>query len=397
MRTLFRSGTFFFGCLFLRLVNAAEPTTSDFHRVFGELWHHVAHLQHHEQLEPLIKKRREEIAEIKQHWKEKLDQQPPSPFIDEVETLLKEGSLTRSTTGRGCAYLLTDKSGNYAFIIKPFDEEILCLNNAKGFASPYHDEIFRVRQSIPLYRSMLAEVLAYKFADILDLSHFIPETHLGIIEHKAFFDLSEHFPNETSLQERPAREKLCSIQRYLNGVNDLHSYVLSWLDQHWSEQDILNSLSQESMEDLFLLIWLLYDTDAHSGNIAASEGENGTIDLYKFDNGLTFPDHNERLLNALRFFPHAHYPLSNRLKDSILNLPVTQLLNAMHEMEMEDACPAFVERVTVLKALIEDPSRTLADVDLHMRALALPQGADIASLNINLKDLEEWISTVRAP
>ncbi len=243
-----------------------QPTPSD-ELQFGKLWRHVQHLQEQDLLIPMIQKRCEEIAEIKDYWKKKIEPFENQNFLLEVETLLAAGTLMRAVSGSGGAYILSLPDDEPAFVLKPFDEDMLCLHNSKAFASPYRDTIFRVRRCIPLYRSMQAEALAYSFAEELNFTHLTPETHLGVFTHSSFFDISDRTNGEWDELGPPIREKLCSVQRYTPHLGNLNSLVNQWIQNGALESQICEVINDEEFENLFLLIWLLYDTDAHAGNI----------------------------------------------------------------------------------------------------------------------------------
>lgn len=369
----------------------SPPTPSD-ELQFGKLWRHIQHLQEEGLLIGMIQERREEIASIKDHWKQKLKFSESKPFFEEMENLLEVGKLEQTPSGSGGAYILSNQGGDPAFVLKPFDEDMLCLHNSKALASPFNDPIFRVRRSIPLYRSMQAEALAYCFAQKLQLTHLTPETHIGIITHPQFFDISDHLDEGDNSLGAPVREKLCSVQKYERHMGNLHSLVKYWIRTGTTERQICEQINKEEFENLFLLIWLLYDTDAHAGNIYVTEDSLGTLTLVKFDNGLTFPEKNESLLNALYFFPQAKFPPSKRLSELIQTLPIESLVETIQEYEMENCVEAFLERVAVLQSLTRESARSLREIDLRMRSLELPGGPEAALAEVSMEELERLIS-----
>lgn len=352
---------------------------------FGELWENPP------LLEKEISSRRQEIERIKNHWKSKLEQAEDPLCVKEAKALLKTGTLTKADLGCGGAYILASEEGTPQFVVKPFDEDILCLHNSKNFASPFNNETYRVRRSIPLYRSMQAEALAYRFAQILGFDTLTPETHLAIVDHPAFFDIADRC-HETANLGKPNREKLCSIQRYVPHEGNLYELVCDWLLCGMTEDEIHRAVDLEAFENLFLLIWLLYDTDAHAGNIYVTKGTKEKIFLCKFDNGLTFPENNERLLNSLYFFPQAIEPPSFRLRKQIEQIPIEKLKESILFFEMEGAMDAFLERTKTLQTLAKDPTRSFREIELRMRALELPDGQQIAHSAISPKQLHNLIS-----
>ena len=345
----------------------------------------------------MILKRREEIADIKDHWKEKLALSPQQQYMQEFHATLASGTLTPAKQGCGAAYFLYDALNNPKYVIKPFDEDILCLNNRKEFASPYYSRVFRVRDQIPLYRSAQAEALSYAIAKLLDLEDLTPRTHMAIITHEDFHDISDEALVKTSLNcyedlGKPVREKLCSIQTYIPHMRTLYSLVEEWLADNLPEKEILYQIEQENFENLFLLIWLLYDTDAHAGNLYVTEINKEKYRLLKIDNGLTFPEKNSHLLNALYFFPHAKIPPSKHLQKLVQNLPIEKMKEKICYFELDQALDAFEERVYVLQQLVKKGTLSLREIDMRLRALELPEGEKLALSEISLKKLKNMVS-----
>ena len=338
--------------------------------------------------------RREEIAAIKMRWKEKISQIEDPSFLEELDMLVKTGSLIPSEQGCGSAYFLLDQEGNTLYVVKPLDEDIFCLNNNKQFHSPFNNRAYRVRKDIPLYRSVNAEVLSYALAKALGLDHLTPTTHLAVIHHKAFFDITDPIPLSSPFCEQVGKadkEKFCSVQTYQQGAQTVYSLVEKWIEQGSTTDEILAALDSTNFEELILLIWLLFDTDAHAGNLYIKTDEVGKNFLFKIDNGLTFPDKNSHLVNALYFFPQAEYSFSQRLKKKIETLPIDTLKELFTLYEMESAQEAFLERVQVLQELVKDSKYSLREIDLRLHALELPNGRLLAVSDLSLKELHKLI------
>lgn len=364
---------------------------------FGRLWKQIKRLEDDGHLYEMIRQRRKEIKNIKNHWKEKIPSIESATIQIEFENLLKTGSLSSTQYGCGAAYFLCNESGDPIYVVKPIDEDILCLNNRKHFASPYNDKTFRVRDGIPLYRSAQAEALAYIFAMHLKFEHLTPTTYLAVLKHDAFFDLTDNVEESSKeLKEEMGqvdREKLCSVQTYIPNIINLYDFVEKCIKENLSDKQVHNLIDTESFENLSLLIWLLFDTDAHAGNLYMRKQEGKKYTLLKIDNGLTFPNTNKHLLNALYFFPHAKLPPSKRLCNIIQNLPIKEMLESMHLYEMDEAKKAFLERVEVLQKLTQDPTYTLRDIDTRLHALELPEGGKVAlSESLSLEEIQKLIS-----
>ena len=350
---------------------------------FGRLWHHIKALEEKDLLYGMIQSRKAEIKAIKAHWKEKVPTFEDPLFQEELGQLSQSGSLTPSDQGCGAAYFLKDSEGAPRYVIKPFDEDILCLNNRKHFASPYNNRAFRVRVDIPLYRTAQAEALSYAIAKLLKLDRLIPATHLAIFTHPSFYDFGEKLKpadqaNLYALVGAPDREKLCSVQKYVPDIEDLYHLVELWLEEGLSEQEILEQIPMDDFEDLVLLIWLLYDTDAHAGNLYVQKMKQGPYRLIKIDNGLTFPEKNSYLQNALYFFPHANRPLSARALHWLRNIPIEKITELIRFYELDKTLDAFYERVEILQKLADKSSYTMREIHVRMRALALPNGTEVA-------------------
>lgn len=313
--------------------------------------HFVKRVEGEEELNTMIEKRREEILIMKNHWKQK---NLSFPFREEVDQLLKEGKLQRSESGLGAAYYLMDAEGTPRYVIKPVDEEIFCLNNQKGYASPFTQPCFRVRKAIPLYRTAQAEALCSAIANLLGWNHLVPRTYIGILSHKEFFN---------------SHEKLCSIQVYLEKMKNLSEFIEELLEQDFFKKEINSLISQENFEQLCFLIWLFYDTDAHPGNFYVKTNEEGKACLIKLDNALTFPDKNCGLLNTLQFLPHARNTPSEQLRTRVKDLPLKKIIEQFTIYEMEDALEAFLERVKIIQELFADPTLTFSEIQEYLVSL----------------------------
>jgi len=368
------------------------PQTSDTLH-FGRLWKQIKHLEESNQLEGMIEKRRQELLQQKEHWRGKIEPFSQNSFHKELKKTLATGELSPSDLGCGGAYILYDESGAPCFVVKPIDEDILCLNNRKFFASPYHNKAFRVRADIPLYRSAQTEALAYRFAQLLHSTHLSPETALAIISSPSFHDIGDRLaPEEKAAFYAKVgaadRERLCSIQRFLSYEESLYDVIQSWVGEDLTEEQAGEKLDSRDFEDLMLFIWSIYDTDGHVGNFPAIKGEDTIYHLKKIDNGLAFPNQNSNLFNVLYFLPHARQPLSERLKKSIEQLPLDEMIEAILFFEMAECKEAFIERMDVLQSLSRRADMTFCELDMRLRALQLPGGKEIALGEKTLKELE---------
>ncbi|NGX39119.1 MAG: hypothetical protein KR126chlam1_00439 [Chlamydiae bacterium] len=356
--------------VYLLLLSPLYSQTGQDDLQFGKLWPQIRRYQEKGTLEKMIAARRAEIIAKKNHWKAKLS----TAEDPNLTHLLKEGTLTPADNGKGGAYILSDKQNTPLYVIKSFDEEALCLNNRKHFASPFNDRAFRIHEEIPLYRSVQAEALCASIAMLLHLNHLTPPTHLAILEHEAFFDITDRSKKLTTRLGPPTREKLCSVQPYLPNTE-----ILTNLVDEWTEETFLSNIDLEDFENLMILIWLFYDTDAHAENIHAQKDEQGIYHLIKIDNGLTFPNQNTRLLNALAYLPNAIAPLSQKGIKRIQKLPLKKITERIAFFEMDDALAAFEERVHQLQTLAKKEDITLREIDDHLQLLQRPKKKNSAT------------------
>jgi hypothetical protein len=195
-----------------------------------------------------------------------------------------------------------------------------------------------------------AEALASSLAQLIGLGHLTPETHL------------------THIQER-----VCSIQPYLSDIENLRKLAEGWLEQGITNEQLLSLIDQTDFEDLFLLILLYYDTDAHANNIFARKDEAGVYHLIKLDNGLTFPNKNRKLFNSLYLLPHARKKFSQHSIQIIETLPMDKIEELFIQFEMEEALEAFVERVEILEKL---KNHTMAEIALYFRNRELTSSSE---------------------
>ena len=297
-----------------------------------------------------IEARCNEILEIRETFR---------PFIETIKindpfySRLKEASIKVLDNGTYCLNHLVPVSqgisGTYffekQFVIKPFDEEAGCLNNPKIFRGI--DKINFIRDNIPLYRSSMREALAYQVALSSSVGEVVPNTKLAIVQSSEFHDYKEGISTQ---------EKLCSIQEYVPNSKTLFEAIWDLESQGLTKEDICTRFDQNDFENINLLIWITYDTDAHMGNILAYPKENGIFGLKKIDNGLTFPDSNNTLINCLTAFKQSKEPLSVSMKEKIAALNAEDLAEKLKIYGLESGIPALRERIALLQeyALIDN-------------------------------------------
>lgn len=328
---------------------------------FGKMWTHLGEFQDEHKLYAAIAERRAEIQALKLHWKGQLDafhQGTDQEFYQKIHQTLQTGILKRLNDGSGAAHLLSDETGTPRFILKPLDGEILCLNNTKHYGNPLNEARFRARPHIPLYHSVQTDALVYACASCIGISSIAPKTIIDVITSDVFYDLSERL--EGAAQEEffilagPAdRERLCSVQEYIPHSQEFTAWYRHALSQGLSHEHIAGLVSQEDFESIHLLIWIIYDNDAHPGNLRVIAQEDGHVRLMKVDNTLSFPEKNTHLLNTLSLLPNVHEKLSLRAQELVASLPVDAMVELLEHYEMQYAIPAFLERIQLLQDLAQ--------------------------------------------
>lgn len=358
---------------------------------FGRMWSKIKRLERKDLLCEIILERRKEIASIKEHWRPKIEtfkSGQDASFYQKIEDTLKEGNLVVSPDGYGAAYFLLNQAGEPCFVVKPIDEDILCLNNHKLFASPFNDNGFRVRTYIPLYRSAQAETVSYVAAREMGLSHLTPKTVISIISNENFYDLSDSLEGaerEEFIKNAggPDKEKLCSIQEYIPDMSALYA-----LCQKWAAGQITAAIHQDDFEDMMILIWLFYDTDAHGGNIYVRLDSDSIYRLKKLDNGLTFPEKNSYLRNDLSSLEDSNKVFTDRARLIIKNIYINKIAETLDSYEMQDSIDPFLKRIEILQELNQRAPISINEMNLRLRALELPNGREIALIDLPREQLE---------
>jgi hypothetical protein len=347
-------------------------STSD-HFHFGECWKNIR-LIPKESLFALVQKRREEIFLQKEYWKEKIQ-----PSDGKLEYYLIKGSLVPSDEGAGAAYFLWDEDDHPRFVIKPCDEEIYCLNNRKGYGSPFSDVEHRVCEDIPLYQSAQTDFLAYKVAQLIGCSAITAKTTLSLIFSDSFHDCYDTLTAEEkkNFPAQPVKEKLCSVQEYLEDTHSFLEILYKWMNEGKSDEEIMECIDQDDYEDANIFIWTMFDNDAHSANLRTyvkritPDGKE-IYGLKKIDNSLSFPEKNTGLYNFLIALPNSQYTLSERAKKLIADIPIAEITAEMTSLGLEASVPAFLERITLLQSLARQSDLSIEEINYQLKLLGKP-------------------------
>ncbi len=343
-----------------------------------------------ESLYEAILERRRQIEEVKEKWR---------PYIkmigkfDPIHIGLSELSQGRNPQGAypfppenlaligngiSGSYFLSDENGEIRYVVKPIDEDICCLNNRKGFSSPYTEST--IRENMTLYLSSMREAMAYETAKLIGTTNVSPPTTLAIIESDAFYDQldgidpSERERYERSVINRPIREKLCSVQEYVPNSKELFEGLQEFQEMGLSDEEIAARIDTRDFEDANILLWCTYDTDGHMGNFLVypksyDEIGNEILGIKKIDNGLAFPEKNEQLRNNLRYLPNAEKSLSAEGRAKIAAIPIEALADKLEQFGLDRSVDALQERLLFLKQLVaENPELTIREIDQRMSA-----------------------------
>lgn len=291
--------------------------------------------------------------------------------------LIDSSRLKTIDEGISGSYFLVDENGQKHFVIKPVDEDCGCMNNPKGFATPF--DVSPICDDIPLYLSSLREALTYKIAQSIRVEQITPKTVLAMLESGKFPYLLDRVSDKEInryLEEcgPDLREKLCSVQEYVSHAKTLFEAQQELQSSRLSDEEIANRFDQRDFEDANLLIWTTYDTDAHANNILVyAKGTdsigNEILGIKKIDNGLAFPDKNRELRNALAYLPNAKRPLSEEGRIKIETLDIERLSQELETYGLGSAVPALQKRLTRLKELAKQPEITLYQINKEMKKL----------------------------
>lgn len=351
-----------------------------------------------------IRARRIEINSQKDHWRSYTEEHKQKEFTEKLNLALVTGYISPCEEGSGSAYFLYDQNDQPVFVIKPVDEDILCLNNRKHLASPFIGRSFRVRDEIPLYRSAQTDALAYEVAGQLGMAHITPKTEMWVIHSDAFYDLTLHLSDSEKQQLLQViggsdNEKLCSVQEYVSNSVTMQAQIYKWIDEGASEK-LNTDVCADDFEDANLFVWTTLDTDAHPGNFLLYNKEiredgSTVYGIKKIDNGLSFPERNAEFVNFLMYFDTAQNPISSRMREKIATLPIGPIIKHMQELEMSTrAMAAFVERVRVMQELCKRESLSIYEMNLRLMLLSGKTGITEALGNQNVTELEQLIGLV---
>ncbi|MEX1013142.1 MAG: hypothetical protein WDZ27_05560 [Waddliaceae bacterium] len=315
-------------------------------------------LNDQEELVTTIKERQGEIASQRENFRPKIIQeQNDENKKGTYESIAKLNTLKPVEGGAGGAYLLLDSDQKAKFIVKPNDEDAFTLNNRKRYAMPLKGQQYRVRPDIPSYESAQNETLSSDIAGLAGLREIIPLTVLAILKNDQFHLLTDSIESEDFAEElidQNGREKLCSVQEFVDQSEDLVDF-----QQRMQKEGQPVKFDQNDFEMANLLVWVTGEQDGHSGNFRTYTKEDGSIGLKKIDSGLICGEGGEGcegIVNGLTIYhDQMERPLSNSIKQKIRDIPVDEIVDRMQFLGKSDqAIYALKGRVKMIQKLVSD-------------------------------------------
>ncbi len=291
--------------------------------------------------------------------------------------LIDPENLKRIKKGVSGSYFLYDAEGRPRFIVKPTDEDAGCINNPKGYATPF--EMSPIRKNMPLYLSAFREAAVWEIAEEIGVGSIAPKTQLAILESWSFSNFSERVSQneiDSFLEQvgETSREKLCSVQEFVPNSKSLFEALHELQAKELSDEEIAARFDQADFEDTNILLWTTQDTDGHSGNFlcypkGSDSFGNEILGIKKIDNGLAFPDKNGQLRNHLKNLPNAQKPLSDAAKAKIAAIDVEAVVQTLEKYNLGSTVEAFRTRMAKLKSLSQKPDITIKKINHEMGKL----------------------------
>lgn len=332
---------------------------------------HIQNLSPQE-LKGQIGERRAEISQVKEAYRETLSKEPVAPGFEDVQDLIKTGSLQKIDGGNSGVYLLKDAEGQPRFIIKPYDECPSGLNNPKGLGSPHPSKF---------YGEFINESLASSIAEKIGVADCTPKCTVMILEHQGFADITDDLTSKKNKENYGFvdKEKLCSVQTFVPGCKDLQETLFTvdtFRDFKKRSENNENPLvpplpgvNHLMFEKVTILNLVCGEQDGNLGNFLISEktdsGEERSI--YKIDNGGCFPQNNEiqdaqgnvslALVLGVDYWLVENYEseLSEKACNIIKDINISDISDLMRSQGKEELhVQAMESRVVAMKDFLTD-------------------------------------------
>ena len=287
------------------------------------------------------------------------------------------------------------------------DEGSACLNNPKGWATPFWGDKIeqRLQKNFPPYENLGRPILLNEIAEMLGMKSLTPKAFFAIIENESFFDITEDntIANwDSSISPGSIRkgdkEKLCLCQEYIDNTERAFTFYNKLVEEKFEAGELLSLIAPPDYENIMILCWISYANDFHGSNILLYEKPTlKKTDSYQYglkiiDNEHCFPEQNSLLYNMLanKEFPHKYFLLSKKAKKTIRSFPTKDIVERMKVLKLEKAIAPFLERMEVLQKLIENHNYSFLEINIRLDFLEFGEcsgiGKDIAFLS--LEDLE---------
>lgn len=307
-------------------------------------------------LKTAIQERYQEIQQKATHFTEVMqkDERHNANMRHQVALMNATGELTPMGEGGGGAYLLKSDAGEPLFVVKPNDEDALCLNNRKGMANPLLDDPklrlprdpLRLREDIPLYESAQNEALASDVAILAGLERITPRTIGAVLENDAFY----------TQDKSHSKKKFCSAQEFIPDSQDFSEYL---------KDNTKFEIDPTDFEMANLFTWLTGNLDGHLGNyrVFPDAKNSDVIHLRKIDNGLTFGDGTSQSLieNGLKKMLKGKQ-LSKQGIKIINHLPLKKIVERMRYWgKSENSIIMTLQRMQALQQLAHGPQPVMLE------------------------------------
>lgn len=331
-----------------------------------------------EVIQEYVKQVREYIQEVKEEYREThivAERSVPAnrEFQRNVSSMMKTGSLKPVDGGKGGVYFLLDSAGTPKFVVKPFDEDMLTLNNPKHYATPYiaDDGQAEAKPGVPLYSAVRNEMMTGIIAKELGLERCVPKSQVMILSSQNFHDITDGIdadPHEIADKYgAPDREKLCIVQEFIPDSSDTGELLVSNFPgsqeeiEEMSEEErheleltaLPNGIDQEMYEEAIILALVCGETDGNAGNFLLSkiaDPDSGQFSIIKIDNAATFTETNTSVASGYNWLLKcAEQPLSPHAKEIIKNIDADRISSLMSDKGLPDeAIDAMKQRVEVM-------------------------------------------------
>ncbi len=351
-----------------------------------------------EKLYEMINDRRKEIKQMKEEYRQKFEGSTDKQMQSNVQELMKVGILKPVDGGKSGVYFLCTNDGKPKYVLKPIDEEALVLNNPKKCALPFADSEgkFRTKVGIPLYQSLQNTVIGYEMAQIIGVERATPRCIGMILESPEFSDITDGVTEDREkllqLGGNPDKEKLCVVQEFIPGCEELGTIILS--NSKLSQQELMNLNEAESQkmslkatpddidhtrfEEAAILTWVIGEKDGNAGNfIVSKESDSNTKlrNIFKIDCAASSPESNVNLTTGLCWSIHNYNkPFSESTLKLISAIDVNKLAEVMtlygKSDEAVEAMKKRVEFVQDIPSMFKDDD--IKDIDYYYQTSLEP-------------------------